>query len=160
MPFAQVFVFYGTGQRFCHSDTTWPCRTWATDGAARHRAPRASHRPAAGFAPDGFDSRDRFLASPYPRSVAIAEPAMPVLRSRVVGHVAFQTEATEPATGEVYMHLLAQPPLPPDAHAIADDQHPDDQLGMDRRPSRLPVERPQVLAVPDRSTDRSIERSR
>jgi len=44
------------------------------------------------------------------------------------------------------MHLLAQPPLRPDAHAITDNQHPDHQLGIDRGPSSLAVERPQMLA--------------
>ena len=44
------------------------------------------------------------------------------------------------------MHLIAQPPLGPDAHAIADDEHPDHQLRIDRRAARLAVERLQLLA--------------
>src|SRR3546814_13313863 len=44
------------------------------------------------------------------------------------------------------MHLFAQPPLRADAKAVADDQHPYHQLGIDRRPTRLAVERPQLLA--------------
>ena len=44
------------------------------------------------------------------------------------------------------MHLLAQPPLGADADAVADDQHPDHQLRIDRGPADLAVERPQMLA--------------
>jgi hypothetical protein len=58
---------------------------------------------------------------------------MPVLgEGRVVGHVALKPKPAEPAIGEVEMHLLAQPALGPHAHAIADDQHPDHQLGIHR----------------------------
>ncbi len=38
------------------------------------------------------------------------------------------------------MHLLAEPPLRSDAEAVADDQHPDQQLGIDRRAARMAVE--------------------
>jgi hypothetical protein len=56
------------------------------------------------------------------------------------------------------MHLLAQPPLRADAHAIADDQHPDHQLGIDRGPPRLAVIRAQVLAEPTQ-IDEPVDRS-
>src|SRR4051794_33341796 len=55
---------------------------------------------------------------------------------RMVGHVALQAEAAEPPVGQVQMDLLTQPPLRPDAEAVADDQHADQQLGIDRRPAR------------------------
>ena len=42
------------------------------------------------------------------------------------------------------MNLLAQPPLRADAEAVADDQHPDQQLRIDRRPPHLAVERRQL----------------
>jgi hypothetical protein len=35
--------------------------------------------------------------------------------------------------------LVAQPPLGADPEAIADNQHPDHQLRIDRRPARLAV---------------------
>ena len=42
------------------------------------------------------------------------------------------------------MHFLAQPPLRADAEAVADDQHPDHQLGIDRGPPGVAVERREV----------------
>src|SRR3989454_10410225 len=44
------------------------------------------------------------------------------------------------------MHLLAQPPLGADAKAVAHDQHPDHQLRIDRRTTRVTVERCEVPA--------------
>ena len=35
------------------------------------------------------------------------------------------------------MNLVAKPPLGPDAHAVADHQHPDHQLRINRGPSNL-----------------------
>ena len=56
------------------------------------------------------------------------------------------------------MHLLAQPALRADAEAVADDQHPDHQLGIDRRPPGLAVEGPQVLADAGQ-VDEAIDRA-
>ena len=57
---------------------------------------------------------------------------MPVLREGVViGHITLQPKPTEPAISQVEVHLVAHPSLEADAHAIADDQHPDHQLGVD-----------------------------
>ena len=64
----------------------------------------------------------------------------------MVGHVAIEAEPAEPAIGQVQMNLLAQPPLGADAEAVADDQHPDHQLGINRGPADLAVEGAQVLA--------------
>jgi hypothetical protein len=44
------------------------------------------------------------------------------------------------------MHLLAQAPLRTNPHAVADDQHPDHQLRVDRWSTGLAVIRPKVLA--------------
>jgi hypothetical protein len=49
----------------------------------------------------------------------------------VVGHIAFKPELAEPAIGEIEVNFLAEPPLGPDAKAIADQQHPDQQFGVD-----------------------------
>ncbi len=38
----------------CHRRWPWPCRNWATNGEGQRRAPRARHRPSAGFSPAGF----------------------------------------------------------------------------------------------------------
>ena len=81
------------------------------------------------------------------QQIAVAEAAVPVLREgRVIGHRTIQIEAAEPAIGEVEMHLFAKPPLRPDAHAIAYQQHPDHQLGGDRGSTGRAVKRLQVLA--------------
>jgi len=51
-----------------------------------------------------------------------------------------QIEAAKPAIREVQMHLFAEPPLRPDAKAVADQQHPDQQFGINRRAARVAVE--------------------
>src|SRR3546814_5062737 len=79
--------------------------------------------------------------------IAVAEAAMPVLREgRVIGHSAVEPQPAEPTIREVQMHLLAQPPLRTDPHEIADDQHPDHQLRIDRRPTRVAIIRPKVFS--------------
>src|SRR3546814_19836038 len=93
---------------------------------------------------------------------------MPVLREgRVIGHSAVEPQPAEPTIREVQMHLLAQPPLRTDPHAIAADQHPDPQLRLDRRPTRVAIIRPnastaiaQLHAQVDRSKSEtsSVER--
>jgi len=50
-----------------------------------------------------------------------------------------QVKATEPAIRQVQMHLFAEPPLGPDAEAIPDQQHPDQQLGIDGRAAGMAV---------------------
>jgi hypothetical protein len=81
-----------------------------------------------------------------PEQVAVAEPAVAIDReSRVVGNLVVKIEAAEPAIGEVQLDLLAQLPLEANAVAVTDDEHPDDQLGVDRRPADLAVERLQLL---------------
>jgi len=44
------------------------------------------------------------------------------------------------------MDLLAQPPFGPDAHAVADNQHPHHQFGINRGPADVAVERLQLRA--------------
>src|ERR1700730_2205697 len=66
-----------------------------------------------------------------PQQIAVTEATMAVLRERrMVGHCAIEPEPTKPAIRQVEVHLIAQPPLRPDAEAIADDQHPNQQLGI------------------------------
>jgi hypothetical protein len=66
----------------------------------------------------------------------------------MVGHLVIEAEAAEPPVGQVEMDVLAQPTLGPDPHHVADDQHPDDQLGIDRGPARVAVERPKPRPHP------------
>src|SRR5262245_14852004 len=82
-----------------------------------------------------------------PKGITLAEAAMPIDRERrMVRHFVLEIEATEPAIGKVKLHFLAQPALRTDAVAVADDQHPDHEFGVDRRPADLAVEGPQLLA--------------
>src|SRR6185437_4176400 len=79
------------------------------------------------------------------QQVGITEAAVARLRKgRVVRNLAVEAETTEPAIGEVQVHLIAQPPLRADAKTVADDQHANQQLRIDRRPSYLAVEWGQV----------------
>src|SRR4029078_2993502 len=45
----------------------------------------------------------------------------------------------EPAVGEVQVNLLAQPPFGANAVAVANQQHPDQQFGINRRPARRAI---------------------
>src|SRR6516165_12087839 len=95
------------------------------------------------------------------QQVAVTETTMPVLREgRMIGHFAVETQSTKPAIRQVEVHLLAQPPLRADAEAVADDQHPDQQLGINRWPPHLTVKRRQFLPQPvkfDEPIDRPQE---
>ena len=62
----------------------------------------------------------------------------------MIRHIAFKAEPAEPPIGEVQMHLLTQPTLGTDAEAVADDQHADHQLRIDRGPPDLAIEGPQM----------------
>jgi hypothetical protein len=64
----------------------------------------------------------------------------------VIGHLIVEIEATKPAVRKVKFDLLAQPPLGADAVAIADNQHPDHKLRINRRPANVAVERRQLVA--------------
>jgi hypothetical protein len=65
---------------------------------------------------------------------------------RVIGHLIVEIEPAKPSVRKVKLKLFAQPPLGADAVAIADDQHPDHQLGINRRPTNVAIERCQLLA--------------
>src|ERR1700683_2779306 len=71
---------------------------------------------------------------------------MPIDREcRVVGHLVVKIKTTKPPICKVQFKLLAQPPLEADAVAIPDDQHPDHQLGINRRSANLAIERHKLL---------------
>ena len=78
----------------------------------------------------------------------------------MVGNIPLQPEPAEPAIGQVQMHLLAEASLRADAEAVADDQHPDHQLGIDRRAPHGAVEWRQLpphLRQIDEAVDRPQE---
>jgi len=75
------------------------------------------------------------------QEVALPKAAMAVLgEGGVVWDASLQTEVAKPAIGEVQVNLLAEASLGADAEAVADDQHPDHQLRIDRRPPSRAVE--------------------
>ncbi len=78
----------------------------------------------------------------------------------MVGNLPLQPEPTEPAIGQIQMHLLAEAALRADAEAVADNQHPDHQLRIDRRTPHGAVERrelPPHLRQIDEAVDRPQE---
>jgi hypothetical protein len=81
------------------------------------------------------------------QQIALAEPTMPILRKRgMIGYVAIKPEPTEPPVSQVEVHFFAQASLRTDAEAVADNQHSDHQLGIDRGPAYTAVERRQLLS--------------
>ena len=64
----------------------------------------------------------------------------------MIRHLVLQTQAAEPAVGQVQMHFLTQAPLRADAETVAHDQHANHQLRVDRRAARVAVERGEVFA--------------
>ena len=65
---------------------------------------------------------------------------------RVIRHLVLETKTTEPPVAKVEFNLLAQSPIEADAVAVADDQHPDHELGVNRRTTDVAVERLELLA--------------
>src|SRR5262245_32340674 len=81
-----------------------------------------------------------------PKDVAVTEAAVAIDREgRVIGHPVFKIQAAEPTIGQVKLDLLAQLALEADAVTVPDDQHPQHELGIDRRPADLAVEGFQLL---------------
>src|SRR3546814_15958085 len=82
---------------------------------------------------------------------------MTVLREAgMVWHLPVQPKAAEPAIGKVEMDFFAKPSFRPDAHAIAHDQHPHHQLGIDRRATCAAVERLQLRRSEERRVGKSV----
>ena len=63
----------------------------------------------------------------------------------MIRHLSGQIETTKPAVSEVEMDLFAEAALRPDAHGVADQQHPGHQSWINRRWPGGAVERCQVL---------------
>jgi hypothetical protein len=64
----------------------------------------------------------------------------------VIGHSPIESEAVEPAIGEVEMHFVAQPSFRTDAHHITHDQHPQHQLRINRGSACVAIKRLQPFA--------------
>ena len=79
------------------------------------------------------------------QKIALAKTTVAVLgKRRMIGDVAIEPQATEPAIGQTEVDLLAQPAFRANAEAVADDQHPDHQLRIDRRATDVAVVRSQM----------------
>jgi len=80
------------------------------------------------------------------QDVALAKAPVPVLgKGRMVRDLAIQAKLAKPAIREIEMNLLTQAALGPYSHAIADDQHADHQLRIDRGATGVAIMRPQHL---------------
>jgi hypothetical protein len=67
------------------------------------------------------------------QDLALAEAAEPVHRERrMVWNLVVEIELAEPAVRKVQRHFLTQPALMSNAVAVADQEHPDHQLGINR----------------------------
>src|SRR5204862_5687614 len=81
------------------------------------------------------------------QDIAITEAAVAIDRKcRVVRNLVVKIEPAEPPIRKVKRNLLAKPPLETHAVAVADDQHPEHELGVDRGPANVAVEGHQLLA--------------
>ena len=75
----------------------------------------------------------------------------------MIRDITVKPEPAEPPVRQIEMDFLAQAPLGADAKAITDDQHPDHQLGSDRRATQRAVER-RELAPQFRKLDKAVDR--
>ncbi len=76
------------------------------------------------------------------QNVSVAEAAVAVLReSGVIRDRIFETQSAKPAVRQIEAHLFTQTPLGADGVAIANQQHPDHQFWINRRPAEVAVMR-------------------
>jgi hypothetical protein len=112
----------------------------------------------------GLASHDPFLHAAchhrleqLAQKIAPAKPAVAVLgERRMIGDVAVEPQATEPAIGKIEVDLVAQPTLRTDAEAVADDEDPDYQLRIDRGSSHVAIVRPQMRPQ-SREIDKTVD---
>jgi hypothetical protein len=95
----------------------------------------------------GIHARTHHSLEYLAEDVAVTEATMAIDRERrVIRHLVVEIEAAKPAIGKVKFKFFAQPPLEADAVAIADDQHPDHKLGINRSPANVAIEGRELLA--------------
>lgn len=67
------------------------------------------------------------------KDVAVAEATVAIDRKgRVIRHLVTEIETAEPPIGEMKLDILTRLALEADAVAVADDQHPQHQRGINR----------------------------
>lgn len=64
----------------------------------------------------------------------------------MVRNLVFDAQPAEPPIRQIQLHFFAQPPLRSDSIAVTHDQHPNQKFWVDRRPSRVAIERLEMLA--------------
>jgi hypothetical protein len=77
----------------------------------------------------------------------------------MIGHMAIEPEPAEPPVRQIEVDLFAEAPLGADAEAVADDEHPDHQLGINRWPAQCALERGQLPPDPAKLHE-SVNRAR
>ena len=75
----------------------------------------------------------------------------------MIRDIAVEPEPAKPPVRQIEVDLFAEAPLGADAKAITDDQHPDHQLGIDRRATHRAVERRELTAQ-FRQLDKAVNR--
>ena len=75
------------------------------------------------------------------QQITVAETAVPVLRKRrMIRHRIRKVEAAEPAVGKVEMNFFTKATLRSDTQTVPHHQHPDQELGINRRAASMAVE--------------------
>jgi len=70
------------------------------------------------------------------KNITLAEPfAAGARERRGIRDLVLNVQAAEPAIGEVHLNLTAEQPLRTDRKDIPDDEHPDHQFRVNRRPA-------------------------
>src|SRR5476649_2332576 len=100
-------------------------------------------KAAPSTSPSAMQRRTTVSNSFRSRSQSRKRPCL-FLEGRVVRHLPVEAEPTEPAVSEVQVNLLAQSPFGTNAVAVANQQHPDEQFGINRRPASRAVKWRQV----------------
>ncbi len=123
---------------FSLSTSAIPLGTLLAQGPARQWIRLASTANPA--PPTGPSSRQRSTTpskTSRSRSLSRNLPCRYFRIGRMVGHPAVEAEPAEPSVRQVQVNLVARPALRADAGEVADQQHPDDRLGIDRGASQV-----------------------
>jgi hypothetical protein len=83
------------------------------------------------------------------KNIMIAETFVACAREGgMIGDLVFDAEATEPAVGEVELNLAVETAPRSDREHVAEDEHPDHQLRIDRWPAAVGIVRGELGATP------------
>jgi len=103
------------------------------------------------FAADevSFDASSNDAFEDAAEDIMLAEALVASAREcRVIGNPVLDAEAAKPAVSEVHLHLAAQRALRADREHVTEDEHPDHQLRINRRPAGVGIVRRQLGAHP------------